>query len=106
MARRSSRFDGTTADRGKSAGCCGLLQSTVDKVIDFLDPVFTRYGYLFSVKSDNGQQFVPQVFKDILVKRGIDHRISQPLWPQANWEVQRHNRTLLKVFKVAQVKGK
>ena len=27
MARRSIRFDGTTADRGKSAGCCGLLQS-------------------------------------------------------------------------------
>ena len=27
MARRSSRFDGATADRGESAGCRGLLQS-------------------------------------------------------------------------------
>ena len=43
----------------------GILRSTtVDKVIDFLGPVFTRYGYPFSVKSDNGPQFVSQVFKD------------------------------------------
>ena len=78
----------------------GILRSTtVDKVIDFLGPVF-------SVKSDNGPQFVSQVFKDFLVEHGIEHRTSPPLWPQANGEVERQNRTLLKVLKVAQVEGK
>ena len=45
-----------------------LLSTTVDKVIDFLGPVFTRYGYPFSVKSDNGLPFISQVFKDFLVE--------------------------------------
>ena len=74
----------------------------MDKVIDFFGPVFTPYGYPFSMKSDNGLQFVSQVFKDFLVK----HRTSPPLWPQANGEVERQNRTLLKALKVAQVEGK
>ena len=83
-----------------------LRSTTVDKVIDFLAPVFTRYGYPFSMKSDNRPQFISQVFKDFLVEQGIEHRTSPPLWPQANWEVERQNRTLLKVLKVAQVEGK
>ena len=61
----------------------------MDKVIDFLGPVFARYGYPFSVKSDNGLQFVSQVFKDFLVEHGIEHRTSQPIWPHANVEVER-----------------
>ena len=58
-----------------------LWSTTVDKMIDFLSPEFTRYGNLFSVKSDNGPQFVSQVFKDFLVEHGIEHRTSPPLWP-------------------------
>ena len=58
------------------------------------------------MKSDNGLQFVSQVVKDFLVEHGIEHRTSPPLWPQANGEVERQNRTLLKVLKVAQVEGK
>ena len=75
-------------------------------MIDFLSPEFTRYGYLFSVKSDHGPQFVSQVFKDFLVEHRIEHRTSPPLWPQANGEVERQNRTLLKALTVAQVEGK
>ena len=67
----------------------------LDKVIDFLGPVFTRYGYPFSVKSDNGPQFVSHVFKDFLVEHRIEHHTSPPLWPQANGEVERQNRTKL-----------
>ena len=85
----------------------GILWSKiVDILIDFLGPMFTRYGYPFSVKSDNGPQFVSQVFKDFLGEHGIEHRTSPPLWPQANGEVERQNRTLLKELKVAQVEGK
>ena len=79
---------------------------TVDKVIDFLGPMFTRYGYPLSVKSDNGPQLISQVFKDFLVVHRIELRTSLPLWPQANGEIERQNRALLKVLKVAQVEGK
>ena len=58
----------------------GILRlTTVDKVIDFLGPEFTRYGYPFSVKSDNGPQFISQVFKYFLIVHGIEHRTSPPL---------------------------
>ena len=59
--------------------------------------MFTRYGYSFSVKSDNGLRFVSQVFKDFLVEHGIEHRTLLPLWLQANGEGERQNRTLLKI---------
>ena len=83
-----------------------VWSTTVEKLIDFFGPVFTRYGYPFSVKSNNGPQFISQVFKDFLVEHGIEHRTSPPLWPQANGEVERQNRTLLKALKTAQVEGK
>lgn len=32
---------------------------------------------------------------------GIEHRLTRPLWPRANGEVERHNRTLLKAMRVS-----
>ena len=58
------------------------------------------------MKSDNGPQFISRVFKDVLVEHGIKHRTSLPLWPQADGEVERQNRTLLKALKIGQVEGK
>ena len=40
------------------------------------------------------------------MENGIEHRTTPPLWPQANWEVERQNRTLLKVIQVAEIEGK
>ena len=37
---------------------------------------------------------------------GIEHRTSTPLWPQANGEVERQNRSLLKVMRIAQAEKK
>ena len=68
--------------------------------------MFTCYGYLFKVKSNNGPQFISLLFKDFRVKQGIEHQTSPPLWPQGNGEVERQNRTLLKAIKVVQVEGK
>ena len=40
-------------------------------------------------------------FEGFLQECGIEHRKSPPLWPQANGEVERQNRTLLKSMKIA-----
>ena len=79
---------------------------TTQKVIEVLKPIFARYGYPFSLKSDNGAQFVSGEFEEFLTENGIEHRTSPPLWPQANGEVERQNRTLLKALKVAHVENK
>ena len=36
----------------------------------------------------------------------IEHRTSTPCWPQANGEVERQNRSLLKVIRIAQAEKK
>ena len=45
--------------------------------------------------------------KVILKKEnGIEHRRTTPLWPQANGEVGRQNRAILKRLRIAQAEGR
>jgi len=83
-----------------------MHSTTSQKMIEALTPIFVCYGYPFSLKSDNASQFVSEEFKEFLSKNGIELQKSSPLWPQANGEVERQNRTLLKALKIAQVEGK
>ena len=84
-----------------------IMQSTTSqKMTEALTPIFVHYGYPFTLKSDNAAQFELEEFKELLSKNDIEHRKSPPLWSQANGEVERQNRTLLKVLKIAQVEGK
>ncbi|CAB4005533.1 Neural cell adhesion molecule 1 [Paramuricea clavata] len=77
------------------------------KVMEVLTPIFARYGYPFTLKSDNGAQFVSEEFEDFLTENRIRHRNKSPsFWPQANRGVERQNRTLLKSMKVAHVENK
>ena len=39
-------------------------------------------------------------------KNGIEHRRTTPLWPQANGEIERQNRTILKRLRIAQAEGR
>lgn len=75
-------------------------------MIEALTPVFTRYGYPFSLKSDNAPQFVSKEFENFLATHGIQPRKSPPLCSQANGEVERQNRNLLKSLKAAEAEGK
>ena len=83
-----------------------IHSTTYRKMIGALTPIFTRYGYSFSLKSDNAPQFVSEDFENFLATHGIQHRKSPPLWPQANGEAERQNRTLLKSLKEAEAEGK
>ena len=83
-----------------------MKSTTTEKVIEALTPIFIRYGYPFTLKSDNGAQFVSEEFGNFLAEHGIQHRKSPPLWHEANGEVERQNRTLVKSLKVAHVENK
>ena len=66
-----------------------MQSTTTEKIIGVLIPIFARYGYPFSVKSDNSSQFQSEEFKSFLLEHGIEHHTSPPLWPQANGGVWR-----------------
>ena len=83
-----------------------LWSTTTPKIIAALSEIFARFGYPYSLKMDNGPQFVSKEFEEFLRQCGVEYRRSPPLWPQANGEVERQNRTLLKTLKVAEVEGK
>ena len=83
-----------------------LRSTTSTKVIESLQPIFTRLGVPHTFKKNNGPQFISKEFKAFHVENGIEHQTTPSLWPQANGEVERQNRTLLKVIQVAQIKGK
>ena len=83
-----------------------LRSTTSTKVIDSLQPIFARFAVPHTLKTDNGLQFVSEEFKAFLRENAEEHRTTPPLWPQANGEVERQNRTLLKMIEVAQIEGK
>ena len=71
-----------------------LRSTTSTKVINSLQPIFARFGVPHTLKTDNGPQFISEEFKAFLAENGIEHRTTPPLWPHANGEVERQNRTL------------
>ena len=83
-----------------------MCSTAAKRVVDVLTQIFSRYGFPFTLKSDNGPQFCCAEFEKFLSDHGIEHLTSPPLWPQANGHVERQNRTLLKTLKVAHVEGK
>ena len=84
-----------------------FLKSTkAEKVIMFLEDVFSRYGFPELLRSDNGPQFVSGEFQAFLSQSGVKWISTTPLWPQANGEVERMNRTILKVLKIAKSENK
>ncbi|XP_048585320.1 uncharacterized protein K02A2.6-like [Nematostella vectensis] len=84
-----------------------ILRSVVSsKIIESLDKIFCTHGLPESLKTDNGPQFVSEEFETYLKANDIQHRTSTPLWPQANGEVERQNRSLLKALEIAQAEKK
>ena len=79
-----------------------LKNITSETIIRCLSVHFARYGIPSSVRTDNGPQFVSAEFQQYLVDMGIGLRRTTPLWPRANGEVERQNRSLLKALRVAQ----
>eukprot|EP00105_Crassostrea_gigas_P021384 XP_011440495.1 PREDICTED: uncharacterized protein LOC105337466 [Crassostrea gigas] len=76
------------------------------KIIEYLEEIFARYGIPDTLRSDNGAQFRSAEFEKFLEEYGINHETSTPYWPQANGEVERQNKPLLKAIRTAHFEGK
>ena len=72
-----------------------------------LERMFSVHGIPLSIKTDNAANLVSDQFEEFLKVNGVWlHSNTTPLWPQANGEVERQNRTLLKALKIGHAEGK
>ncbi|XP_058817493.1 uncharacterized protein K02A2.6-like [Topomyia yanbarensis] len=79
-----------------------MKQTTAKRTIEALHETFCRFGVPESIKSDNGPQFISEELQQFCSEYGIELRKTTPYWPQANGEVERANRTILKHLKISQ----
>ena len=83
-----------------------MKSTTSEQLINAIEPMFVRFGVPCTLKTDNGSNFVSNEFEEFLAEFGIRHVTSPPMWPQANGEVERQNRSLLKALKIAHAENK
>ena len=83
-----------------------LCSITSASIIKCFDSHFTRYGVPVGLRTDTGFNFVSEEMEKYIERMGIVHHHNTPLWPRANGEVKRENRSLLKATKVFQAEGK
>lgn len=76
---------------------------TTEKTIQEMETIFARFGYPETVTADNGPQFKSEEFGKFCKDNAIQLNLSIPYWPQANGEVERQNRSILKRLKIAAV---
>jgi hypothetical protein len=79
---------------------------TTERLIEAVEETIDVFGIPYSVTGDNGPQLVSREFENYLERLNIRHRKTTPKWAQANGEVERQNRTLLKAMRIAHAEGK
>ena len=83
-----------------------IRSTTSTTIIKCLDNHFARHGVPVGLRTDNGSNLVSEEMEKYLEEMGIVHHHTTPLWPRANGEVERENRSLLKAMRVFQAEGK
>jgi len=64
-------------------------------IVKFLkDNIFSQFGTPRAIISDNGSHFCNRVFKTLMRKYSINHKLSTPYHPQTNGQVEVTNRQL------------
>ena len=83
-----------------------MTKTTTERTIRSLEAIFARHGLPEVIVSDNGPQFRSSEFSEYCQENGINHRKVTPKWAQANGEVERQNKSIMKRLKIAQAEGK
>lgn len=82
-----------------------MRQITAKHTIQALHETFCRFGIPETMRADNGPQFISEELSTYCREYGIQLRRTTPYWPQANGEVERTNKTILKHLKISQESG-
>lgn len=107
IAPSDCRFAVVLVDyRFKWPEVCFMKNVTSRNIIEWLEAVFAREGYLESLVSDNGSQLVSSEFESYLKESDIIYYKGSLYYPCANDEVERFNNTLRGVVKKTVAEGK
>lgn len=77
-----------------------MRQITAEATVEKLEGIFFYQGYPVTITLDNGRQFVSNIFHEYCQNHKIRLYHTAPYWPQANGEVERQNRSLLKRLQI------
>ena len=77
--------------------------TTSEKIIRVLNKIFAQFGFPRKIQADNASNFTSEELKQYLETCGVQLSHTTPLWPKGNGEVERQNRSLMKVFRIAQL---
>ena len=83
-----------------------IHSTTSEVIIKCLDKQFYRYGVPHTLRTDNGANLASTEMDGYFTEMGIRQRLTIPLRPRANGEVERQNRSLLKAMRAAQAEKK
>lgn len=85
-----------------------MTRITARDTIGELATIFGRFGIPQTLRADNGPQLSAECeeFREFCRELGIKLENTTPYWPQANGEVERQNRTILKRLRIASELGK
>lgn len=77
-----------------------VKDQTAKTTKDCLDEIFTRLGFPYTLQFDNARQFVSEEITTYCSENGIAWVNTTPYWPQANGEVERQNRSLMRRLRI------
>ncbi|XP_065204814.1 uncharacterized protein K02A2.6-like [Planococcus citri] len=72
-------------------------------IIASFQEIFARYGIPLIIISDNAPQNKSDELLEFYSLHGVQPHFSIPFWPQSNGEIERQNRSLVKILKTAQI---
>jgi len=70
-----------------------VTSTTADKTVHTLRSLFSRYGILDQIVTDNVLQFIVQEFKQFCLGNGIKYTLIAPYHPSSNGEAERFVQT-------------
>lgn len=76
-----------------------LPHNDAKSVIKFIRKnIFTRFGTLRTIISDGGSHFCNKLFRSLLLKYGVKHKISTPYHPQTSGQAEVSNREIKSIL--------
>ena len=76
------------------------VDSSTERIIDWLEEVWNRFGKPKILISDRGSQFESREFIDYCARTGIEHHRTTPYHHQSNGMVERVHRTIWNLLRV------
>ena len=84
-----------------------LKKTDASHLTSAMEGIFQTHGIPESIRTDNGRPFSSAEFEGFLSYLGIIiHLKETPYWPQCNGEVERCNKSLLEIIRIATLEGK